>query len=74
MRRKKRERELFDLPTPQPRLSKGETVEVYDAVLRLRGQGLAVFRLGRDKHLVRKPTSRRGRKLTTPQLVELAAQ
>ncbi len=72
VRRKKGERELFGIIV-QPRLVKPEPVELYEAVLALRRSGVQVYRAGRDKHLVRPPTSSGGRKVTTPVLLGLAA-
>ncbi len=70
--RKKGERELFGIVV-QPRIVSPEPVSLYAAVLRLRRRGLQVFRAGRDKHLIRKMTTCRGRKVTTPQLLAMAA-
>ncbi len=72
VRRKKGERDLFGIVL-QPRLVKPEPAELYDAVLALRSSGVQVFRAGRDKHLVRPPTSSGGRKVTTPVLLGMAA-
>lgn len=71
VRRKKGERDLFGVVV-QPRLAKPEPPELYAAITKLRRRGFQVFRAGRDKHLVRSSASSRGRKVTTPQLFELA--
>lgn len=73
MTRKKGERELFGIVV-QPRLVSPEPIPLYEAVLKLRRRGLGVFRAGRDKHLIREKPTCSGRKITTPQLLRLAAE
>lgn len=71
--RKKGERELFGIVV-QPRLVNPEPVPLYEAVLKLRRQGLQVFRGGRDRHVIRDKATSRPRRVTTPQLLALAQE
>lgn len=73
MTRKRGERELFGIVI-QPRRVNPEEAWVYAAVLKLRRRGLQVFRAGRDKHIVRTRPTARAKRMTTPQLVALAAE
>ncbi len=72
VRRKKGERDLFGIVI-QPRTVSPERKTLYAAVLKLRRSGLQVFRAGREKHLVRAPTATSGTRISTAQLLALAA-
>lgn len=43
---------LEGLAVEQPRVTRDEAWPLYEAILRLRGGGHAVYRAGRDRHVV----------------------
>lgn len=69
-RRRDPARLLFD-DTIQPRYVEPEPLYVYEAVLRARAKRVLVFRVGRKEHLLRKSTTRHGRRVSTAQLLAM---
>lgn len=72
VRRKRGERDLFGVIV-QPRLVSPEPKPLYAAIMKLRRSGFQVFRAGRDKHVIREQAASSGKRITTDQLLQLAA-